>query len=381
MVQVEIRKVSFRYGANHILRNVSLNVRPGEFLTLVGPSGCGKSSLLRIIAGLAAQDDGEVWIDGRRVDALAGSKRDVAMVFQNYALYPHLTVEANLAVPLRMRELSVLERFPLVGRLLAGARSKRLNIDRRVRTTADALSIAHLLERKPSQLSGGQRQRVALGRAIVRNPRLFLMDEPLSNLDAQLRTQARAEIAQLHRRLGTTFIYVTHDQAEAMTMSDRIAVMMDKEIIQVGTPNVIYNDPNDLRVAEFVGSPKINVVPEALRAEGVDAAASQSGPRAVGKRRRLAFRPEAAKLVAAGTPASIGGRVVHSENMGSDYFVHVSRPDLTGNMVVRLDPSQAALARIGSDVGVLVDRARMLVFDEAGRRVRSASAPGRRVKT
>ena len=214
MAEIDLRHIEKSYGETAVVKKVSLTIRSGEFLTLVGPSGCGKSTLLRIIAGLEAQDSGEVVVAGRCVDDKRPKERDVAMVFQSYALYPHLSVFDNLALPLRTRRLSFAQRLPLIGRALPGRGGVEAAIRAEVEQAASMLDIAHLLQRKPGQLSGGQRQRVALGRAMVRHPAVFLMDEPLSNLDAKLRVQMRAEITALHRRLGVTFVYVTHDQAE-----------------------------------------------------------------------------------------------------------------------------------------------------------------------
>src|SRR5262245_52996140 len=246
------------------------------------------------------------------------------MVFQSYALYPHLNVAQNIAVPLRMRQLTAWQRLPLLGTWAPGSRAAARTIEGEVRRVAEMLEIGHLLDRKPAQLSGGQRQRVAIGRAVVRAPRAFLMDEPLSNLDARLRLQMRSEIAQLHRRLGATVIYVTHDQAEAMTMSDRIAVMCEGEILQVAAPDQIYNDPQDLRVAEFIGSPRINII-DVVAAEAGQVRVNGSPtfarvPVAHGAKISLAFRPEAARLSATGI---LRGEVIHTETLGSDFLVHV----------------------------------------------------------
>ncbi|MDX2203357.1 MAG: ABC transporter ATP-binding protein, partial [Hyphomicrobiaceae bacterium] len=260
MAQVRLRDIRKSFDRVEVLKGVDLDIADGEFISLVGPSGCGKSTLLRIIAGLEGQTSGHIEIGAENVDGVAPAARNLAMVFQSYALYPHLSVFDNIAVPLRMRRLSTLQRFPGLRWLVPGTRSRERGIRVDVAAVADLLGLQELLARKPAQLSGGQRQRVAVGRAIVREPRAFLLDEPLSNLDAKLRVHMRTEIAQLHRRLGATFIYVTHDQAEAMTMSDRIAVMMDGNVIQIGTPDQVYDDPQDLRVAEFIGSPKINVL-------------------------------------------------------------------------------------------------------------------------
>jgi multiple sugar transport system ATP-binding protein len=361
MAALALRDIVKTHGPTQILRGLSLDVHDREFLTLLGPSGCGKSTLLRLIAGLDAADSGSISIGGKFVDGLRPKQRDVAMVFQSYALYPHLSAFDNIATPLRIQRLSPLQRAPLVGRLAPGRRTLEAGIRREVEQTADLLDIASLLPRKPAQLSGGQRQRVALGRAMVRHPSVFLMDEPLSNLDTKLRVQMRAEITALHRRLRSTFIFVTHDQAEAMTMSDRIAVMMAGELIQLGTPAALYDDPKDLRVAEFIGSPKINVLPRAALAtvaERDDVAA-------------LAFRPEAATLC---TPEAglTAATVTTVENLGSDLFVHFEMPRPDGSapipLVVRQSPSSRRVAP-GERVGIMPDPARLLRFDTHGRRV------------
>ena len=261
MAEIELKNISKSFSDTQVIKSLDLSIADGEFITIVGPSGCGKSTLLRIIAGLETQSSGDVIIDGREVNNIRASDRDLAMVFQSYALYPHLTVKQNLSVPLKLRELSKIERIPIFNWFLPNRHSKLKEINNKVQKASDTLKITHLLERKPGQLSGGQQQRVAVGRAMVREPVAFLMDEPLSNLDAALRVHMRAEISELHRDLKTTFVYVTHDQAEALTMSDRMAVMMDGEILQLDTPNEIYKNPSNLRVAEFIGSPKINVLP------------------------------------------------------------------------------------------------------------------------
>lgn len=255
---VTIKRLKKVVGGKSILKSIDLAVRPGEFLTLVGPSGCGKSTLLRVISGLTEFTSGSVLIDDKEVSELAPRERGVAMVFQSYALYPHMSVAENIATPLNMAELSSLERAPLIGRLFGA--EKRRSIEDRVRAAARLVELEPYLQMKPSQLSGGQRQRVAIARAMVRRPGVFLMDEPLSNLDARLRTHMRGKIAELHQRLGATFIYVTHDQSEAMTLSDRIALMMEGEIIQLGTPDELYERPDNIRVAKFIGSPEINLL-------------------------------------------------------------------------------------------------------------------------
>ncbi|HJU05371.1 MAG TPA: sn-glycerol-3-phosphate ABC transporter ATP-binding protein UgpC [Nitrospiraceae bacterium] len=240
MAFLVLRDVVKTFGAQAAVRGVSFEAEVGEFIVFVGPSGCGKSTLLRIIAGLEELSDGSVFIDGQDVTNIAPAERRVSMVFQSYALYPHMSVFQNMAFGLEM------------------VRMPRVEIDRKVRETAQILQIESLLDRKPKQLSGGQRQRVAIGRAIVRSPKLFLFDEPLSNLDAELRTQMRVEIAKLHRSLGVTMVYVTHDQVEAMTLADRIVVLRDGLVEQVGSPSDLYDSPANTFVAGFIGSPKMN---------------------------------------------------------------------------------------------------------------------------
>lgn len=323
MANVTIRDIEKSFGPVKVLKGISIDVEDGEFIVLVGPSGCGKSTLLRIIAGLEQQNSGSILIDEEPVDNLHPSRRDVAMVFQSYALYPHLTVEMNISVPLRMTRLNFLQRFPLIGRFMPGTKEAKASIEKDVNEVTETLGIENLLDRKPDQLSGGQRQRVAVGRAMVRHPRAFLMDEPLSNLDAELRVHMRAEIAQLHRRLKSTFIYVTHDQAEAMTMADRVAVMMDGELLQVDAPGNVYTDPSDIRVAEFIGSPKINILPGRVDGRGMisvgDRILAGVYSSEKGKDIKVGVRPEAVALEdinAEGLPCCI----VHQENLGSEAF-------------------------------------------------------------
>ncbi|NTD87705.1 ABC transporter ATP-binding protein [Agrobacterium tumefaciens] len=240
MANVELKSVRKAYGAVKVLHGVSVNIDEGEFVTLVGPSGCGKSTLLRMIAGLEGITGGEIQIGGRTVNNIPPKERDIAMVFQNYALYPHMSVAENMGFSLKLKKASKEER------------------ETRVKRAAEILSLTKLLDRYPRELSGGQRQRVAMGRAIVRNPQVFLFDEPLSNLDAKLRVQMRAEIKELHQRLKTTTVYVTHDQVEAMTMADKIVVMHDGYVEQVGAPLDLYDKPDNMFVAGFIGSPAMN---------------------------------------------------------------------------------------------------------------------------
>ncbi|RYM06524.1 sn-glycerol-3-phosphate ABC transporter ATP-binding protein UgpC [Sporolactobacillus sp. THM7-7] len=248
MASIVLNHVKKHYAKSEGLavKDFHLDIKDKEFIVLVGPSGCGKSTTLRMIAGLEEISEGDLYINDKRVNDVAPKDRDIAMVFQNYALYPHMTVYGNMSFGLKIRKF------------------KKSEIDKRVREAARVLGLEEYLNRKPKALSGGQRQRVALGRAMVRNPQVFLMDEPLSNLDAKLRVQMRSEIAKLHSRLNTTTIYVTHDQTEAMTMADRIVIMKDGEIQQIGTPEEVYNDPANIFVGGFIGSPPMNFIPATL---------------------------------------------------------------------------------------------------------------------
>ena len=255
---LSVKNISKGFGINKALVDVSLDIKPGEFVSLLGPSGCGKSTLLRIIAGLLNADHGDVSLNDASILGLRPNERNIAMVFQNYALYPHMSVHDNIATPLMMSSFSFWARQPLIRNFWPGNRSTNLSIEEKVLSAAKGLQIETLLDRKPSQLSGGQRQRVALARAMVRSPAVFLMDEPLSNLDAKLRIQIRDELSQLHKSLGATFLYVTHDQTEALTLSDRVAVMDAGQVLQFDTPQNLYQKPANLTVAQFIGSPQIN---------------------------------------------------------------------------------------------------------------------------
>lgn len=381
MADVQIRNVSKRFGETSVLENASLSIAKGEFVSLIGPSGCGKSTLLRIISGLEVQDTGQIVIDDKLVDDLRPSARNLAMVFQSYALYPHLNVASNIAMPLRMQRLNSFQRLPVIGRFLPGTAAANDGIAAQVRDAAEMLDISHLLERKPGQLSGGQRQRVAVGRALVRNPSAFLLDEPLSNLDAKLRVHMRTEIAQLHRRLKATFIYVTHDQVEAMTMSDRIAVMMEGDIIQIGTPDEVYDQPVDIRVAEFIGSPKINIIPvdiEAARGMAMLGGAA-CGVVADKTAVSLGIRPEA--ITVSPNNGLATGIVEHAENLGSEEYVQV-RLDALPEVVItaRVGHGTGWTRRIGSAAHISFDSASALAFDAAGKRIACQTYEPRRTR-
>jgi multiple sugar transport system ATP-binding protein len=373
---ITLAGIAKQFGTTSVLRGIDLDIRAGEFITILGPSGCGKSTLLRIIAGLETQSAGSVAIDGAPVDGLAPDRRDIAMVFQSYALYPHLTVAENIAVPLRMRRLTRLQRLP-GAQLLPGVGRIRASIAEAVHAVAATLRLESLLQRKPAQLSGGQKQRVALARAMVRQPRAFLMDEPLSNLDAELRVHMRAEIAQLHQELGATFVYVTHDQVEAMTMSDRVAVILGGELRQIASPSVLYRDPDDLAVAQFVGTPRINILPAVATAHGLDVlGASIAVPSGLpaGTKLQVGIRPE--RLAAQSGEGAFAGRLVYRENLGSDLFLHVAPVGAPGPLVVRCDPSLLDSMSLGDRVQIGLSAEHLLLFDPDGRRIRPAGPGG-----
>ena len=349
MNSVSIRNVSKHYGAVEVIRDLSVEVLAGEFLVFVGPSGCGKSTLLRMIAGLEGFQTGEIAIDGKVVNALHPSERDIAMVFQDYALYPQMTVRGNMGFGLKMRKYA------------------RAEIARRVSDAAAILQIEHLLERRPRELSGGQRQRVAMGRAIVRNPKVFLFDEPLSNLDAKLRVDMRSEIKALHQRLKTTSVYVTHDQVEAMTMADRIVVLNAGCIEQIGTPLELYHQPQTRFVAGFLGAPAMNFLPvtvdgDAIRLPGGGALAP-CGQRAGAA--ELGVRPERIRVVANAAEAHLRGTVSVLEPLGADTLVTV---DSAGHFVVARLPGDCSL-RLGEPVLLALDTDNLILFDpQTGRR-------------
>jgi ABC-type sugar transport system ATPase subunit len=344
MARLALRNVCKRFGETAALDDVSLEVGDGEFLVLVGPSGCGKSTLLRIVAGLVAPTAGDILLDGERVNDLEPRERDAAMVFQNYALYPHMSVRRNLAFPLKMAGI------------------ERATIARRVDQTAAVLGLEPLLDRKPGTLSGGQMQRVALGRAIVRNPRLFLFDEPLSNLDAKLRAEMRAEIARLHRKFGITTVYVTHDQAEAMTMGTRICVLDGGRVQQVGPPLEVFESPATSFVASFIGSPAMNL----LRGRG-EGGRFRAGPLEVPcpdscrGEVLLGIRPHQVEV---GTGVELP--VTYVEQLGSHTHIHL---DLGGEKLL-VTREGSVDARPGGSLAVRLPADRLHWFDaSSGRRI------------
>ncbi|RWG53845.1 MAG: ABC transporter ATP-binding protein [Mesorhizobium sp.] len=330
MGNITLKNVSKSFGSTTIIPNIDLAIEDGEFVVFVGPSGCGKSTLLRLIAGLEDTSGGTISIDGRDVTREAPAKRKLAMVFQSYALYPHMTVAKNIAFPLKM------------------AGEDQATIDKKVKDAARVLNLTNYLERRPGQLSGGQRQRVAIGRAIVRQPSAFLFDEPLSNLDAALRGTMRLEISELHHQLKTTMIYVTHDQVEAMTMADKIVVLNAGNIEQVGSPMELYKTPKNLFVAGFIGSPKMNLI------EG--APADKYGAKTIG------IRPEHINIstTAGDWKATVGV----AEHLGSDTFLHV-QTDGIGTINVRADGEVAV--KHGDTVYLTPDKAKLHRFGADGK--------------
>ncbi|MDE0588859.1 ABC transporter ATP-binding protein [Halocynthiibacter sp. C4] len=355
MANLALSSIEKSFGTVKVIKGVDLEIPHGEFVVFVGPSGCGKSTLLRLVAGLENPTDGDIIIDGEDVTDEEPYDRGIAMVFQSYALYPHMTVAENMGFALRLQKQPKKERRAAVER------------------AAEILQITQLLDRKPAQLSGGQRQRVAIGRAIVRDPKVFLFDEPLSNLDAELRVQTRMEIARLHKKLGATMIYVTHDQTEAMTMADRIVVLRDGIVEQVGSPTDLYDDPDNMFVAGFIGSPKMNFVP--CVATGDNQVVFGNVPIQLpalnsslvkGAEYTIGIRPEHLQSDA-GQAVSMNIEAV--EQLGSTAFVHgdLVSEQSTCRLVVEMRDQRPTA---GDNVQLHFDPKRLVLFNEAGQRVR-----------
>ena len=347
MPEIRFEHIVKDYGALTVLDDLNLSVDDGAFLVLLGPSGCGKTTLLNLLAGLIEVSDGRITIGGRDVTELDPKDRGLAMVFQSYALYPTKTVRGNLKFG------------------LAAAKLPKEEVDKRIAWAAKLLQIEPLLDRKPAQLSGGQRQRVAIGRAIVREPKGFLFDEPLSNLDAALRVEMRFEIARLHETLGTTMIYVTHDQVEAMTLADRIVVLKDGKIMQIGSPRDLYEKPDNLFVAQFIGSPKMNILPctggdgkYAIEGHGGGALPDGTGDAPTS----LGIRPEHIEVVAPGE-GQVNGTVEIDEYLGSDTFLYVDCGS-AGRLIVRVAEIEAGMRR--KQVGLKFRPEKLHFFNEAG---------------
>ncbi|MBS9721226.1 ABC transporter ATP-binding protein [Tianweitania sp. BSSL-BM11] len=345
MANVQLQGLKKSFGAVEIIRGIDLQIEDGEFVVFVGPSGCGKSTLLRLIAGLETISQGELTIGDRTVNDVPASARGVAMVFQSYALYPHLTVRENMGFGLKVRKVARVER------------------ERAVADAAALLKLDALLDRYPRQLSGGQRQRVAIGRAIVANPSVFLFDEPLSNLDAELRVHMRSEIASLHQRVATTMIYVTHDQVEAMTLADRIVVLRDGRVEQVGAPQELYERPANIFVAQFIGSPKMNIL-------NVDAAkALLSGETLPQSATQCGVRPEHLQVGSA-EGAGLRGTVTLAEYAGAETLLHI---ELEGGDTCLALHRDGTPPRVRSGVTLTVEPSRIYLFDQNGVAVPTAA--------
>jgi multiple sugar transport system ATP-binding protein len=349
MSSVQIRSVSKSYAQTSVIKDVSVDIPDGEFVILVGPSGCGKSTLLRMIAGLEDISGGEIAIGGNVINDVAPKSRDIAMVFQNYALYPHMTIRENMEFALQLKKVPKAE------------------IDGKVMRAAEILGLQDLLARYPRQLSGGQRQRVAMGRAIVRDPKVFLFDEPLSNLDAKLRVQMRAEIKALHQRLKTTTVYVTHDQVEAMTMADRIVVMRAGIVEQAGTPLELYDNPANIFVAQFIGSPAMNIIEGTVvggafgSLDGISFPLPANAP-AEGSRIHYGIRPEHIVL----SDKGVAGIVHLVEPTGASTEVIVS----VGKHQVVVQAHERLVVQPGQQVHLAYDPAKVCLFDEGEQRIR-----------
>ena len=351
MGHLSLHALQKNYGSTTFIHDINLEVQEGEFLVLVGPSGCGKSTLLRMIAGLESITQGDLLMDGVRANEVHPADRGAAMVFQNYALYPHMTVAENMGFSLRMNGIPKVQREQTVAR------------------TADILKITHLLPRLPKALSGGERQRVAIGRAIVRKPKVFLFDEPLSNLDAALRVSMRIELSRLHKELGSTMVYVTHDQVEAMTMGDRIAVMHQGRIAQIGKPMTLYKEPINTFVASFLGAPTINLItrPDVDSSPEHRSLWQQVQSQAPQEAHQLGVRPENLKI-AASTAACAS--LVLSEQLGDACIFHLRMNGLPELLTLKLNADQAPPSS-GQILGLALDPLHCMWFDKAGQRVAS----------
>lgn len=348
MAEITLKQIDKRYGNVEVLRDINLTIKDGEFVVLVGPSGCGKSTLLRTIAGLELATGGDIRIGNQLMNDVAPKDRDISMVFQSYALYPHLTVARNMGFSLEIQK------------------RPRAEIEEKVRRAAEILSLTHLLDRRPKELSGGQRQRVAMGRAIVRQPQVFLFDEPLSNLDAQLRGQMRVEIKKLHQQMNNTIVYVTHDQVEAMTLADRIVVLNNGVIQQVGTPLELYDTPANKFVASFIGSPSMNFINGVITAQGVrigDSAQLPLNPHwsqhQVGRAVIYGIRPENVAIAEAGAMNALPLEVSLVEPTGLSELIHGS---LLGHDIM-LFTTQRSGAKAGDILPVTIDADRAMLFD------------------
>jgi multiple sugar transport system ATP-binding protein len=383
MPAIELNNISKKFGAKEVIRDINVSIEEGDFLVLLGPSGCGKSTLLRMVAGLESTSGGEILIGGRRVDQLPPGERDIAFVFQSYALYPHLSVRRNMSFPLLMQQFRWWHHLPIIGGLAKRRIEKSSSVVEKVARIAKILGLTEMLDRFPRTLSGGQRQRVALGRAMVREPEVFLMDEPLSNLDAKLRTSMRSEISRLHQEIGGTFVYVTHDQVEAMTMGTKIALMRDGIIQQFGTAREIYTDPANTYVARFIGTPPMNLIVTDKKHDGlyigstsirVDVPQSETASTVL-----LGVRPNALSLTTEPTEASLRGEVVMVEHIGADSIIAVrlkdgrTAHDEDGDMdAVMVTVSGYCTLSLRQEVSLTIDPGQAILFSAVtGERIRS----------
>lgn len=346
MSTLELRSIQKSFGSTTVIHGVDLQVEHGEFVVFVGPSGCGKSTLLRMIAGLDEPTSGTVLIDGHEVNHIGAADRGCAMVFQSYALYPHMSVYANMAFGLE------------------NAKAPRAEIDRKVGEAATMLRLDHLLQRRPTQLSGGQRQRVAIGRAIVRNPKIFLFDEPLSNLDAELRVSMRTELRDMHSRLGATMIYVTHDQVEAMTMADKIVVLRNGRIEQVGTPEFLYQHPNNIFVAGFIGSPRMNFLPVSALSDGASMATALPP-----YTKQVGVRPEHWMLCDPNDGLTV--TVKATEYLGAQRLIHAALPDQTR---IEFIVNAEIELKLGAVLAIKANAQHVHAFDKQGIRIEGTAA-------
>ena len=361
MTAVELRNVSKSFGSHPVCRDVNLAVGEGEFVTLLGSSGCGKTTTLNMIAGLEDASSGDILMNGQRVNDLSPVQRDVAMVFQNYALYPHMTVAQNIGFTLKMRRLAAAD------------------IRARVEKVATSLELSALLERLPAQLSGGQQQRVAIGRALVREPRVFLFDEPFSNLDAKLRVAMRSEVRRLHRDLGVTSVFVTHDQTEAMTLADRLIIMNAGRVEQIGRPSDVYHNPASRFVADFIGSPAMNLIEGQFDAKGAfnhgkgGRLSTESGLALAGRKITLGVRPEAVRRAQAGSNGAVAAVVDYVEELGASRLIYA---DADGSRLIAVDNGTGHLPS-GTKLHFTFSEQDVHLFGEDGRRIETHASAAR----
>ena len=372
MASIQFKSLRKTFGQVPVVKDISLDVRDGEFLVLLGPSGCGKSTLLRMLAGLESVSGGEIHINNRRVDQLPPTDRDIAFVFQSYALYPHMTVRRNITFPLIMRKHRWWFHLPIISGIAKRRIERSPEVAELVERTARTLALTDRLNQYPRTLSGGQRQRVALGRAMVRQPEVFLMDEPLSNLDAQLRSSMRAELARMRERLQVTTIYVTHDQVEAMTLADRIVVLGPDGVQQIGSPLELYQRPANVFVAGFIGSPKMNLVQATVTDGAPLGIATLDWPPALrpGQAVTIGVRPEHLVPDARGP---LRGKVALVERLGAESYVHLDVQGMERPLLVALKDEPPA---VGAAWSVAPLPGQVHVFDDAGARIGAAGQQG-----